>query len=658
MRRSNLRHALLVLAISLVAGPRFIQHTNGAPPTTAGVAASEQGAEATAESGPRTFSKQAKALPFPPDAREVEFDATFGDIEFTSRSSLASLAAFFRREMQKRGWDEDASAAVQDKDSVEMTFKHGNAQVVIELDQRSDGRVDVSMDCEGLDFKGADDPAGLLAAGVPQPRSYLYLQKEVPRPGAVRELEYQGDGCQFKSPMALQAAFDYYLKTLKGLGWRESRRPIITGDRRYTEFKRGPITLSVNIFSHEVGSRIILGYEDERQEPTVPPLPAVAAIPLVGGREPAGGANPAVPATEKQVVDVLTNAGIATVIQGRNRHVFKHVAAYQTKEGGEERTTLVFSDRPIPLQRMQAMLATKDDFSFTDLYEFSTPGSLRILVSQYTSFTFNAGAVGIGDGFDDPEGEIKIEQGRARGTIKMRQPKEVFDEPFQVSATIDAAVLTPNTRLGGAAAQPQVTRRESPFPGSELLLPDEVGNVQSEGSRYRKSTHAEIALEVPAIVSFYRTELAAQRWKEDETSRVGQAGDQAMLVFRNSTGKMTVKLQSQGQRTVIDVTFQDDAQAKRDGLLPEPGKARIVMANGHTRDVVIAIGKQDYPLKAGRGAQDPKTALNYSIAPGAYVITIKIPGEAPQTETLNITAGTTWGVLALPTGGYMASQLY
>ena len=441
MKRSNLRRAFFVIGISLLPSARFIPHTMGAPPTNAEVAGSERAPGSVAE-----FSNQAKALPFPADARDVEFDKTFKDIEFTSRSSLASLVDFYQREMQKRGWGQDAAALVQEKERVKMTFKHEGEKIEIELRQSSND-VDVSMDCEGLDFGGADDPAGLLAAGVPQPRSYLYLQKEVPRPESVRDVEYRSDECHFKAPLALQAAFDYYLKTLQGLGWRETRRPIVTKDRRYTEFKRGPIKLSVNIFSHDVRSRIILGYEDDRKEPLIPPLPAVAST-LRTVRSSESVEDKKSEAMPKPSVDVSTNTGSATVTQGADKYVFKHVAAYQTKNGGDKTTTLVFSDRPIPLQRMQQMLAMKDDFSFDDLYEGSLPGCLRIQVNEHTSFYFTAQAVVVGDSLDDPERDLKIEQGRIRGTIKMRQPKVIFSEPFHLAATIDAAVLTPNTNIG------------------------------------------------------------------------------------------------------------------------------------------------------------------------------------------------------------------
>ena len=117
-----------------------------------------------------------EALPFPPDAREVVLDATFDGIRFTSGSSLGALLDFYRKGMVKRGWTEDKSAFESDEGDAEMTFQHDGAEAVIEFYVASDG-VRVSIDCEGLDFSLANDPAALIAAGVPQPRSYLFLRK-------------------------------------------------------------------------------------------------------------------------------------------------------------------------------------------------------------------------------------------------------------------------------------------------------------------------------------------------------------------------------------------------------------------------------------------------------------------------------------------------
>jgi hypothetical protein len=201
------------------------------------------------------------------------------------------------------------------------------------------------------------------------------------------------------------------------------------------------VEVSVNIFAHEAGSRIILGYENETKEPIVPPLAEVASSSLAGaapgasaGEAAGAGASADLPATV--AVDVSRNAGSATVKLGAKTYVLKHAAAFRTKRDGDDKTRLVFSERAIPWQRMQTMLAKEEDFSFGDLYEFDAPGYLTMQVDEYWAFSFSAGGVGIGDGMDDPEGEIKVEDGRARGAVTMREPKEFFDESFHIKLSM------------------------------------------------------------------------------------------------------------------------------------------------------------------------------------------------------------------------------
>ena len=645
----------LFVGVFILTGNGCAAEIRGAQPDATGKPKSEQAAEAEAAD----FSARAVAIPFPPDAREVEFGAQFGKIEFKSGSSLGALEDFYRRTMRLRGWIENEAEAEGDDESAELTFEHEGAQVVVELEADSDEGVSVRMDCEGLDFEGTNDPAALLAASIPQPRSYLFLQDKIPRPEKVQDMEYGSDECHFKSPMAIQAAFDFYGKTLKELGWRESRRPIITDERRYTEFKKGEITVSVNIFSDEVGARIILGYENPAKEAVVPPLAEVASSrPRKQADHPDGDGDHAADTTEKVAVDVSRNKGTATVTLGNDKYSFQHVAAFQTKEGGDTKTMVVFSDRPIPLQRLQAMLVEKEDFRFDDLFEFDSPGRLIVEVGAFGGFSFNSGGVAIAASIDEADSDVKVEAGRVSGTIKMAEPKKLFDDTFQIAATVDAGVMTPNTKLGGVAEQPEVTAKQSPFAeSSELLLPEGAGNARSEGSQYSKSTRAEVDLDVKTVAEFYQRELAAQGWKQEEDA-AGDATASTTLVFKKTGAVMTVELTRTADQTSLHITLLDDAKAKQDGMLPEAGKGRLVMINSHSRAIVITIGKKSYTLKAGQGTKDPKKALNYSVAPGTYQLEIKVPGKPSQAVKLDVGSDTTWGVIVLPTGEYLTNQLY
>ena len=603
---------------------------------------------------PVAFSVQAEALPFPPDAREVEFDATFDDIEYRSSSSMPALAAFYRNELAKRGWTlEDESVVVED-DSIEMTFFHDGYQVDLDLDERSD-EVAVKIECEGLDFSNSGDPEKLAAAGVPQPRAYLFLQKELPRPEMVDGESYRSDACHFKSPLQLQAAFDFYMQALKKSKWRETRRPIVTGDRRYTEFKKGRIEVGVNVFSDAVGSRIILDYENEAKEPVVPPLPPVDGD-LASGMLAAGEA--ALTAPSKVAVDVSANRGTASIVVGGKTSAFKHVAAYRTKEDDEAKTRILFCEQAIPLQRLQALLAKDGDFDFGELFQTGYPGHLLLEVSDRVRFSFNNGGVAMSDSFEEPAGDFKVESGRAMGAIKMPQPKEFFDETYQISASVDAGIITPNTTLGATPPPAPVSARQSPFANSELLLPEGCGNVSSEGTQYCKSTHAEVGLDPAAIAAFYRRELAAKGWQEESAATTATAAGPLTLRFKQAAATMSIKIDGDQDRSVVDVLLLDDAKAKADGMLPEPGKGRIVLVNGHAQDVVIMIGKQRYPLKAGQGTTNPKSALNYTVAPGKYDLQVIASGQAPKAESLEIPAGTTWGVIVLPGGDYLFNRLY
>ncbi len=206
------------------------------------------------------FKADAFHLPFPADAQKLEFDARFKDVSFTSPSSLAKLTRFYQVEMAKRGWN--VAEKEIEEDSIDVTFKNGKAEVELSLNERSKG-VKVDMDCKGLSFQGSNDPAALAALGIAQPKGHLFLQKEIQLPENIQALKYDGDDrCTFKSSLELQKAFDYFGQQLRDKGYRETRRPIVNNKRRYTEFAKDGIEISVNVFTDAVGSRIILEYNE------------------------------------------------------------------------------------------------------------------------------------------------------------------------------------------------------------------------------------------------------------------------------------------------------------------------------------------------------------------------------------------------------------
>jgi hypothetical protein len=126
---------------------------------------------------------------------------------------------------------------------------------------------------------------------------------------------------------------------------------------------------------------------------------------------------------------------------------------------------------------------------------------------------------------------MKVESDRVRGTLKM-PPKEVFgNEQFSFTATVDAAIITPSTRIVGPGDP--VEKADYPILAtSPVAFPQEIENAGREGSKFRKKYSLPFPLLVDRgqkVAALYPsqeveeyTELffgRIQQWREDAGAR-------------------------------------------------------------------------------------------------------------------------------------------
>jgi len=407
------------------------------------------------------------------------------------------------------------------------------------------------------------------------------------------------------------------------------------------------------VFTDAVGSRIVLTYKDEAKESPVPPLAAVASLPIKNsGKATTATGEAGTPSVGATPIDVAHNKGSATVSYAGKQYTFPNVACFRTKSRGTDATMVVFSAKPIPYNKMQSLISAKDDFSFGDLYEFSAPDRLVLQLGDHLSFSLALPGLSVGNSIENPVNEMKLDAGRLQGTLKM-PPKEIFKgEQFSFTASADAAIITPSTRITGpgdlVVRSDNALLADSPVP-----FPDGIENSGREGTKFRKTYSALIVKPLAEVASFYRKELAAKGWMQPEADPAGET-----MQFKNDTMQLAVTLKQQRGKTAVEVVTRDIALAKQEGMLPEPGKGRLVLGNATNVAVVFTIGNANYSLKPGQGAKDYKQALNYSLAPGTYGVIVKTPGQPPRTEKIELAEGTTWGIIALPMGDCFPIQLY
>jgi hypothetical protein len=128
--------------------------------------------------------------------------------------------------------------------------------------------------------------------------------------------------------------------------------------------------------------------------------------------------------------------------------------------------------------------------------------------------------------------------------------------------------------------------------------------------------------------------------------------------WNNEATEIAVTVRAQGSKTSVEMFVRDMGLAKQDGILPEPGKGRLVLGNGNNIAVVFSVGNNNYSLKPEQGAKDYKQAVNQSLPPGTYNVTLKAPGQPPRSEKIELTEGSVWGVIALPMIGCFPVQLF
>ena len=214
---------------------------------------------------------------------------------------------------------------------------------------------------------------------------------------------------------------------------------------------------------------------------------------------------------------------------------------------------------------------------------------------------------------------VVIEDGRARGTARMREPDEVMNREYNFEVSFDLNVLG---KKAPAQTRPAGSLIADAYNG--LPIPEGHEGMMSEGSPFLKETKTTVAADLKAVVDFYRFEMTSGEWGQwnEDTTKAKFGQGTANLSFSGPSGNLEVGLDSKGKQTVI------------------------------------TISGRDYTIKAGAGARDPKTGINWEVAPGNYTVEIKLPRGQIQSEKLKLVPGKTLGVMIDSSGRFNTTELY
>ncbi len=161
-------------------------------------------------------------IPVPDTAAGIEFDGADGKLEFSSASSVRSLAAFYRASMKPLGWRETPSV-INNPNMAVLNFNKGASQIAFTIMQMGP-KANVSADGSGLRTAAAK----VEKPSQPATAEDLEAEESGGLPVPKRHTLAVGDKTPFRRelnanvPLDLEAVLGFYRRELGKLNWKES----------------------------------------------------------------------------------------------------------------------------------------------------------------------------------------------------------------------------------------------------------------------------------------------------------------------------------------------------------------------------------------------------------------------------------------------------
>ena len=185
-------------------------------------------------------------------------------------------------------------------------------------------------------------------------------------------------------------------------------------------------------------------------------------------------------------------------------------------------------------------------------------------------------------------------------------------------------------------------------------VPKSSESKQYTGSKFRSEVSAEVSAGLAAVLAHYRQELAKLNWKEAAGAVV--ASDRAVVAYAAPEGPAVLTLGRKGGKTTVSVALRKPEEARKAGMLPKPGTAKIVMGSFIEQQATVTLNNKSIAVGAGVGKERPD-GPTLDLAPGKYRYSVKIPGKPTSTEDVTVRADQTW-VMMIGPGGAIVLNLY
>ena len=548
-----------------------------------------------------------RALPAPAGSQVLY--GSPGSTIYTTDLSVLKAAEACRADLIKAGWLEYgpvASARADNDEQQFLTFRQGGIElsVMVNLAPAQGNKTSIHYGCTLLDGE-LPWPADAQAVEFDAGRMYL----------------------AFKSPQDLKQLVDYYQKQLAEMAWsnRSDFQQINekSASLYFDDANRNRLMVHIDAHKDEAARHVSIERLTAAQ---------VDAIAEEARKNELAAQEASKPASETSTEEPTETA--KSQVAARELKLPKNAKGVAYDASGSE-ITFTSVDTPTKVTeffRDQLVGETwKEDRRFSvvsddaSVFEFQGGGDTRL------SFTLIR--------FPDADGTRVTISGNG-----LSWGDSTGDAPAQVAAdATDSPAEEPAADTPPASADEELVAEDK----DGYPVPSGYSSFSTESTPFRKTVSVSKAAPLAKIAEFYRSELPKLGWKELKEGSLIEA-ESATMKFTGDQGALIVKLSRANDETQVELATRSQDAAKKAGILPKPGKARMIFGNTLKSNVSLTIDGKNIKLKPGEGEKKPD-GPSLDLEPGKYKLTVTIDGKTTS-DDVEVDADQTWGVVVIEPG--------
>lgn len=536
-------------------------------------------------------------MPLEANADAVEFDSSQPYLNYQTSTAPPAIAEFYRQQLAALGWEEMPDSAMETPEQTTLYFADNAGEMVLQLLIVPDNNLtrvtllapDASMLADSGDDSTGSDSGDTTEVAAPPTGAV----PDVPLPDDAAEVNFDPDTGEitFTSATDLKSLSAFYRQEMTALGWQEDEFFAMESDTFASlGFSQGDETVSFTAFDLAGSIEATLD---------------VSGAPSLSGA-PAG--------------DSGDDVSIAA-------------------EPPADAPTFTITDWPTPPDATEVDLAGetlkyKVAMPLADLAEFYRPTfeqmglgtSCLDNAADYTSMSCSTsdGNVSLNffafEGFDDTEVEINFSNS--------------YYPVDGGSSSSDSGELSAEDQDG-------------------LPLPNDNSGYSDESSEFSRKLTVTSPSDIPTLLEFYRAELSALGWQEEDTTT---DGDVTAVTFSGPDGNLTLTLSPSGSETEAVLASKNPTAAEAAGVLPPAGQARLFLVNFSDEVLSVTINNQQISVPVGAGMDSPDSAPNIDLPPGSYPVSFTVGGQA-MSDSVEVGRDEAWGLL-LDAQGLLSVQIY